>query len=123
MLRTIKTTDFQMTKDVSEYLDSKLNTLDKYIPRDDESIKCDVEIGRSTGHHQTGNVFKVEINIAIGKKVLRAETEQETIFAAIDAAKDEIAARLRKDKDRNLRLFKKGSEAIKNFLRFGRRGR
>ena len=121
MHHNIKTTDFEMTPEVSEYLDSKLQTLDKYVARDDESVKCDVEIGRSTEHHQSGKVFRVEINITIGKKMLRAVAEEETINAAIDRAKDDITKTLRRHKGKQSRLFRKGGEKIKNFLRFGRR--
>lgn len=120
MIYSLRATDFKMTPDVSAYLDSKLASLEKYIHQDDESVKCDIEIGRTTGHHNSGDIYRVEFNITIGKKLLRAEASQETIFAAIDEAKDEIAKRVRRDKGRSLRLFRKGGEAIKNFLRFGR---
>lgn len=122
MIYTIKTTNFEMTPDVQAYLDEKLTTLDKYIEKDDESIKCEVEIGKTTEHHQSGDIFMVEINISMGKKLLRAVAEEETLFAAIDEAKNEISKILRRNKDKELSLLRRGEAKIKNLLRFGRRG-
>ncbi|MBI2617841.1 ribosome-associated translation inhibitor RaiA [Candidatus Kaiserbacteria bacterium] len=121
MHHSVKTTDFQMTPEVSEYLSAKLVSLEKYISKDDESVKCEVEIGRTTEHHQSGPIFRVEINVSIGKKLLRAEATEESINAAIDSAKDEMVKRLRRHKGRQFALLRKGGEKIKNFLRFGRR--
>jgi len=117
----IKTTDFSMTPEVSKYLDDKLVALEKFIHKDDESIKCDVEIGRTTEHHQSGDIFRVEINVSIGKTLLRAESVQDSIFAAIDDAQEDITRRLRRHKGKNTTLFRRGGKVIKDILRFGRR--
>lgn len=120
MQYTIKTTEFEMTPAVSEYLDTKLALLEKFITKDDESIKCDVEVGKTTNRHHSGDIFRVEVNVSMGKELLRAEATEETIYAAIDIAKDEIARRLRRHKNKNTTLFRRGGEKIKNILRFGR---
>ncbi|MFC1730763.1 ribosome hibernation-promoting factor, HPF/YfiA family [candidate division KSB1 bacterium] len=120
MHHNIKTTDFEMTPEVSDYLDEKLRSLEKYINKDDESIKCDVEVGKTTEHHQSGKIFRAEINVSIGKKMFRAAAEEESMNAAIDIAKDEITKRLKRSKDRRFALLKKGGEKVKNILRFGR---
>lgn len=116
----IKTTNFDMTPEISKYLNDRLVTLEKFVSKDDESIKCDVEIGRITEHHQSGKIFRAEINISIGKKMLRAEAEEASINAAIDKVKDEISIRLKKQKGRKFALLKKGGGRIKKLLRFGK---
>lgn len=117
----VKTTDFNMTPDVSEYLDVKLSALEKYLSEDSEdAVKCDVELGRAVGGQRTGNIFRAEVNVLIGKKMFRAEAVGESMNAAIDKMRDEIAKRLRRDKRRRFALFKKGGERIKKMLRFGR---
>ena len=117
---SIKTTDFDATPEVLKYLDDKLAPLEKFINKDDGSVKCDVEIGRTTEHHQSGKIFRVEINVSIGKRMFRAEAEEESIYAAIDAVKDEITKRLKRHKGREFALLKRGGEKIKNLLRFGK---
>ena len=116
----IKTTDFDMTPEVSQYLDTKLTALDKYVSKDDESVKCDVEIGKTTNHHQSGDIFRVEINVTMGKKLFRAESSEASIEAAIDVTKDEITRQLKREKNKRTTLFRKGGEKIKRILRFGR---
>ncbi len=116
----IKTTNFDMTPEVSKYLDDKLVTLEKFINKDDGSVKCDVEIGRTTEHHKSGKVFRAEINISIGKKMLRAESEEASINAAIDNVKDEISRRLNRKKGRSFALLKRGGGKIKKMLRIGK---
>ncbi len=116
----IKSTDFDMTPEISKYLDDKLTTIEKYLDKDDESIKCDVEIGKTTDHHKTGNVYRAEINVSVGKKMFRAVAEEESIYAAIDIVKDEITKRLKRQKGKNFALLKRGGEKMKNLLRFGR---
>ena len=90
------------------------------LPIYDESIKCDVEIGRVTEHHKSGKIFRAEINISIGKKMLRAEAEEVSINAAIDKVKDEISGRLKRQKNRKFALLKRGGGKIKKLLRFGK---
>lgn len=120
MHHNIKTTDFDMTPEVSKYLDDKLRTLEKFLDSDDESIVCDVEIGKTTEHHQSGKIFRAEINISMGKKMFRAEAEEESVNVAIDKVKDEITKQLKRDKGRNFALLKRGGEKMKNLLRFGK---
>jgi len=116
----IKTTDFDMTPEVSKYLDDKLAVLEKYIDKDDESVKCDVEVGKTTEHHQSGKIFRAEINVSIGKKMFRTEAVETSMNAAIDMAKDEMVKRLKRSKERRFTLIKKGGERVKDILRFGR---
>jgi len=120
MHHAIKTTDFDMTPEVASYLDSKLVSLDKYIHRDDESVKCDVELERTTEHHNSGSIYRAEINLSIGGTLFRAESTEETMNAAIDEAKDEMVKQLRRFKSKRMTLLKRGGEKIKGFLKFGR---
>ncbi len=120
MQYNIKTTDFEMTPDVSHYLNERLISLEKFVTKDDESVKCDVEIGRTTKRHQSGDIFRVELNVSIGKDLLRTEATKESINAAIDEAKDEMSKRLRRYKGKRATLFRKGADRIKKMVKFRR---
>lgn len=120
MLYNIKATNFEMTSDIRSYLDTRLASLDKHVAKDDDSVRCDVEVARTTGHHHSGEIFKVEINVSIGKFLFRAEATGESINSAIDEVQDEINKQLSRHKERQSTLFRRGGEKIKNFLRFGR---
>lgn len=115
--KNIKTTNIKFTPEISDYLDKRLSHIEKLIDPNDTSVMCDVEIGQTTKHHQTGNIFKAEINLHIAGKQFRAEAEESTIFNAIDRAKDEIVRELRRFKSKRLRLLKRGGAKIKNLMR------
>ncbi|MCW9054645.1 MAG: ribosome-associated translation inhibitor RaiA [Candidatus Pacebacteria bacterium] len=120
MQSTIKTTNYEMTPDVSAYIDEKFVTFEKYISKDDESVKCDIEVGRTTNHHQTGDIYRVEVNLSIGKTMFRAESTSKSLHGAVDEVKDEINKQLRRSKKKRTDLFRKGGDQIKKMLRFGR---
>src|SRR3990167_10028363 len=52
MRLNVKTTNIQMTPAISGYLDKRLSAFDKFISPNDQSVKCDVEIGKTTRHHR-----------------------------------------------------------------------
>ena len=77
---------------------------------------CDVELARTTAHHQTGDIFRAEIHLHVAGKYLNAVSEEAAIFAAIDDAKDEMARSLKAYKTKRVTLLKKGSTQIKAML-------
>ncbi|OHA50583.1 MAG: ribosomal subunit interface protein [Candidatus Terrybacteria bacterium RIFCSPLOWO2_02_42_20] len=116
----LKATNFELTPAIREYAGKKVNGLEKFIHRTDESVQAWVEVGRTTNHHNKGDVYRVEIQIHIphyGKGV-RAEVSGETLNEAIDSAHDKIKLELEKVKDRKMSLIRKGARAIKKLVPF-----
>jgi len=101
MQTNIKATGIIITPAVSDYLDEKLSALKKLIDVNDDTVKIQVEIGKTTKHHQSGDdLFRAEINIEIGGDYLRAEAEMSDLFPAIDIMKDKILDKLRERKEK-----------------------
>ena len=119
MQTRIKATDYEMTPEIAAYLDDKIAMIAKLVG-DDETALCDVEIGRSVGHSQQGNVWKAEIVLSRGGERLRAMAEEESVNAAIDIAKDEMMQQLRKSKGRLTALSRRAGLKVKEWMRFGR---
>lgn len=116
----IKATNFELTPAVREYVEKKVNGLEKFIHRTDESVQAWVEIGRTTTHHLKGAVYRAEIQIHIphyGKGV-RAEATGETINEAIDGAHDQIKLELEKAKNKKISLARRGARAFKKLIPF-----
>jgi len=101
---------------ISEYLDKRLESIAKIIG-DDTSVKCDVELGRTSTHHNKGDVFKAEIHIVGGGKNLFAASEQVDLYSAIDAVRDEILQGLKADKSKKQSLGRKGGAEVKNIIK------
>src|SRR5262245_632504 len=92
-----------LSPDISDYLTKKLEATNKFTSGvDASSIVVDVELGKTTNHHRTGDIFKAEINFCIGRDCVRAVAEKDDLRAAIDEAKDELLRELRVKKRKKL---------------------
>ncbi|OHA34495.1 MAG: ribosomal subunit interface protein [Candidatus Taylorbacteria bacterium RIFCSPLOWO2_01_FULL_45_15b] len=114
---TTKATNIEVTPAISDYVQKKISSLEKFIPTGDTSAKADVEVAKTTKHHAGGDVFRAEINFHLGNKHLRAECIKEDLYAAIDEIKDEIARELKSSKEKDVTLLKRGGRKIKDILR------
>ncbi len=113
----IKTTNLTLTPDIQDYLDKKMESLDKLLDPNDTSVSCQVELARTSNHHKSGDVYRTEINLRKGGKEFRAVSEQETLLASMDEAKDEILSELKGYKSKQMTLVRRGGAAIKNIVK------
>ena len=113
----IKATNIKLTPDISDYLDKRFRTLSKYINHEDTSVLLSVEVGKTTDHHLSGDIFRAEINLHISGADFRAVSEQGTLYSAIDDAKDEMTRELRRHKRKRLHLMRRGGARVKAFIR------
>ncbi len=113
----IKTTNLTMTPEIKDYFDKKMESLDRLIDPSDTSVSCQVELGRTSNHHKAGDVFRAEINLMKDGKQFRAVSEQETLMAAMDEAKDEILAEFKGYKSKQQTMMRKGGAAIKYMMK------
>ena len=117
---TTKATNIQLDDSVSNYLQPRLEAIERLIDPSDTTAMCNVEVGRITEHHQEGKVFRAEINITTVGGAFRATAVKDSLTEAIDEVKDEIMQELRRHKDKQGSLLRRGGRRIKDLLRFGR---
>lgn len=114
----IKATNIELTPAIKSYVEEKIAMLEKFVNPDDTSAHADVEVGKTTDHHQSGDdLFRAEINIHIAGSNLRAVAKEGDLYAAIDVAKDETARRLRKTKEKKTDTTRRGAAQFKSMLR------
>ena len=103
MKLNIKFTNLDSTLAISEYVESKLNSLDKLVEKFDAegAVLADVEIARTTKHHHKGPVFRAEINLQLPKKIIRAEHEDWDIRVAVDQMRHKLQREIVKYKEIN----------------------
>ena len=106
-----------ITPEIKDYLYKKLAHLEKFLNPADQSVLCDIELGKISRHHKSGDVFRTEINLHLAGKNLRAVSEMAELFASIDVAKDEMVRELESYKDKKVSLLKRGGAKIKNLLK------
>ncbi|MEY4747106.1 MAG: Sigma 54 modulation protein / ribosomal protein [Candidatus Parcubacteria bacterium] len=115
----VKTTDYQMTQDVSEYLNGRLRSLEKLLGADAQLARCEVELGRDAGRPRHGaNIFFAEIHIICpGGAKAYARNNSESINGAIDDVKEETERQLRRERKLHIRLYRRGGAFAKRLLR------
>lgn len=95
----IKATKIELTDAIRDYVQQKMDMLDKYLGSYD-AVNCDVEVGMITSHHNKGKVFKAEVNLQVPGELLRVEKEAEDLYKAIEKVKDHMAQSIVKYKEK-----------------------
>jgi putative sigma-54 modulation protein len=109
--------NFDLTDAINDYVNKKLSSLEKFVGGAGE-VLCEVELGRTTKHHNNGDVFKAEVNMFVsGTSQVYAVTEQADLYSAIDLVKDDVERQLVAGKSKKETLFRKGAGKIKNLLK------
>jgi ribosomal subunit interface protein len=111
----LKTSGITTTPAISEYLNKRLKKLDKLI--DNESVICDVEIGRTTAHHNKGDIFRAEIHIVGAGRDIYASSEKEDLYVAIDDTSDEVLQMIKSDKKKSTSLIRRGGARVKAMVK------
>lgn len=78
----------------------------------------DIECSCTTSHHHKGKVFQVLANLSIGRKLLRAQAEAETMHAACDKIKNALEQELKHFKNKRTTQMKRSARSAKQELRY-----
>lgn len=117
----ITTTNIELTNAIESYVDEKMLSVEKFaVAHENEEPILEVEIGKSNNHHQSGDVFRAEVNMRLRGKHFRATSEKDDLYAAIDDVRNELVRELSSYKEKTRTLVRKGAGKIKDMLRFGK---
>lgn len=112
----IKTTNFSSTEAISDYTTKRLEAV-KQLLANDPTVKCDVELGKTSNHHKHGDIFRAEIHIT-GKDINHyASAEEADLYQAIDKVRDEMLQEVRNSKSKKISLIRRGGAKIKDIIR------
>ncbi len=117
----IQTKNIELSEDIAEYIKEKIGELDKFIsyPEDGKKeggrspVEAWVEVGRTTFHHRKGDVYRAEVQLSIGGKSLRAESESEDLKTSITDVKDELQREVKKFKGKKDTIERRSKRIIK----------
>jgi putative sigma-54 modulation protein len=93
----LKGTGVVMTAAMKSYATAKIESLEKFF---EGIISVNVELAKTTKHHQKGDLWRAEANIRVPRRIIRAEAVDKTLYAAIDRLKDELKRELRSMKEK-----------------------
>ncbi len=92
----IKATNLELTQELKDYIQKKMDMLEKYLG-DVPVINCDVEVSVEPGPHQNrGKIYRTELNLAVPGDLLRVEKTERYLFKSIDKVKDHMARSIKK---------------------------
>ncbi len=108
MKYTIRGDKLTVTKSIKDYVEEKLNKLNKYYEKE-KDLECKVLI-RCKNNLQT-----IEVTIPLNKLILRAEVSHQDLYAAIDLVVDKLEGQIRKNKTRLKKRYEKNDLDVPEF--------
>jgi len=98
-INRIKGTNMELTEAIKTAVADDLAALDARLERWGDAATADVEVGKTSNHHQKGEIFRAEVNLQIPGKLLRAEDENEDLYAALKNVVGTLERELEKEKE------------------------
>jgi ribosomal subunit interface protein len=96
----IKATNIELTSYLLKLVDQKINKIEKLFA-DMPDIMVEVELERTTRHHQKGDLFRAEVQVEVpGGKMLRAVSKKEDFRSALVDVREELEIQIKKYKDK-----------------------
>lgn len=118
---TIRQKNLKITPALTKYIEQKIlnpirRLLKEGVVRDLPIL--DLEFARTTRHHRKGKVYHAEANLMFGKKMLRAEADEEDIRVACDFLKEELEREIRSYKGKQMAQDRREGRGVKREFRY-----
>ncbi len=84
-----------LTDAIENYVTKKINSLEKFFTG---IILADVVLGKTTNHHQKGDIYFAECKLEVPGSNLFAKKEASAIYEAVDFLRDFMEVELKKHK-------------------------
>ena len=98
---TITGVKYELTDTTKKYVEKKIGSLDKYLPRHArKSVSADVKIKQID--NPGGNKYEVDVIINVPEKVITAKDSTMNVLAAVDIVEAKLNGQLRKYKQANV---------------------
>lgn len=112
--------NMELTEAIKDYALKRVTNLGKLLSSIEKSggeVMINLEVGQSTKHHKSGVIFHSDCLVNINGEKFYSESDNEDLYAAIDAVKDSLFNEIEKNKNRKQTLFRRGASSIKKMLK------
>jgi len=116
MNTNIKMTNITASSAISDYVNKRLKKVASIVSSD-MSVQCDVELAKTSAHHQKGDIFRAEIHLVGAGKNAYASAEKNDLYAAIDDVKDQILRELKAGKGKKISLIRRSGARVKDMVK------
>ncbi|MBI2120043.1 MAG: ribosome-associated translation inhibitor RaiA [Parcubacteria group bacterium] len=116
----IKVKNMELTSAIKSYIKKKVLSLEKFIHDAPENIQADVEVGKVSHHHKSGDIFRAEARLNFKGKEIYVVAEKDDLYASIDEIRSLAERECTALKDKKLTQIKRGAAKAKKILRGGK---
>ena len=95
----IKATKIELTEDIKNLIQTKMDMIEKYLGSVQVS-NCDFEIEKSLSKQNNGKIYRAEVNLSVPGEILRIEKTEANITKAIEKVKDHLQVSIKKYKEK-----------------------
>ena len=116
----IKAKNIEITEAIQDYVEKRVTNLEKILSQIESSggeILVNFEVGKSTNHHKSGDVFHSDCLININGKKFYASSDKEDLYQTIDDIKENLFRDISKNKDKQNKLLYRGALKVKNMIK------
>jgi len=122
----IKTKDITLNKALQDFIYKKVGKLNKFVKPFEKSstdkgkspVEIEVEVGRTTKHHQKGDIFRAEGQMFVSGENVRAEAVSEDLKKSVVEMQKDLKRELKKYKNKMATKTKKRRRFLKSITRF-----
>lgn len=112
MIIQITGKNFELTDAIKNYVNEKIGGLEKYY---DKITEARVELEKCAPRNNHNN-FRVLVNFSVPGDLLRVDQTEDSIYTAIDCAREEMEMVVKKNKDKRV-TKKKEANKTKRFIK------
>lgn len=116
MNTNIKTTNIALTQAIADFTNVRMNKIEKLLSTD-PAIQCDIELAKTTDHHNKGDIFRAEIHIVGKNKNVYASAEKIDLYTAIDEVVDQIVREIKSGKQKRMAFVRRGGAKMKAMMK------
>jgi len=112
--------NMELTPAIHDYVIKKVTNLEKLLSNIEVGggeVLVKFEVGKSTNHHKSGDVFHADCLINIKGEEFYSSADKEDIFQAIDEIREELYKEIRRNKERKQTLFHRGARSVKKMMK------
>lgn len=117
----VKGINIEITEAIENYAEKKASeALEKFSSLSGGNILAEVELSKTSGHHNNGEIYKTSIIVHGLAKNVFVEAVKDDLYAAIDEAKEKLENRLAEAKDKKKTISNKLALKFKNLFKNGK---
>src|SRR3989338_1154965 len=112
--------NIELTPAIYDYVLKRVTNLEKLlksIETEGGEVYAQFEVSQSTRHHKSGEIFHADCLIKTEGEEFYSSADEEDLYAAVDAVKENLFREISKHKDRKQTLLYRGARSINKMLK------